>query len=390
MRILVCTHTGAWSGAEAALTRLLEILRDEHHLAVACPEDGPFATEMDRAGFQRFSVPAVELSFRLDPIKTPRGLAQLTVAGLALARAARRFRPDVVYASTVRAGLIGAIAARFRVPPLVVHVHDNLPSGRLGRPVRSTIARSASQVVAVSDYTAHRFNEGLPRPVAVRVYNGIDQVRFDPDRVPPAPIREELGISPMAPLLGQVAQITPWKGQDTAIRALAELRRDGLDAHLVLAGQIMFAGRHVRYDNHGYLRSLYRLTDELSVGDAVHYVGHRKDVPAVLRALDLLLLPSWDEPFGLVVTESMAMGTPTLVSDVGGASEILDQGVTGRFLPPKQPGLWAAAARELLGDRKALRLMGERARGVAADFGDETHAREMLTVFELAAGRGRH
>jgi L-malate glycosyltransferase len=387
MRILFSTHTGAWSGAEAALMRLLESLRDDHDLAVACPPNGRFAAEMDRAGVQRISVPAVEVSFRLDPVQTPRGIAQLGSAGVALARAARQFGADVVHANTIRAGLIGALATRLGGPPLVVRVHDHLPPTPLGRSVRWVIARSASEVVAVSDHTAERFNDGLPCPVAVRVYNAIDHARFDPDRVEPARLRAELGIAPAAPLLGQIAQITPWKGQDTAIRALAELRRGGLDAHLVIVGDVMFAGRQVRHDNHGYLRRLHRLVDELSATGAVHFVGQRADVPAVLRALDLLVLPSRDEPFALVVMESMAMGTPTLVGSVGGAPEVLEQGVTGRVLSPNDPHLWAEAARELFEDREALVRMGERARDVAAGFCDESHAREMLAIYERALTR---
>jgi glycosyltransferase involved in cell wall biosynthesis len=384
MRILFATHTGAWSGAEAALLRLMESLRSEHELAVACPPSGPFAAKMDQVGIERLSIPAVEVSFRLDPVLTPRGLAQLGAAGVALTRAARRFDADIIHASTMRAGLIGAIATRIGGPPLVVRVHDHLPSSFAGRSVRLVIARSASEVVAVSDYTAGRFNQGLRRPAAVGVYNGIDHARFDPNAVAPAPLRAELGIGPEAHLLGQIAQITPWKGQDTAIRSLAELRRRGLDAHLVIVGRVNFVGKQVRYDNPRYLRTLHRLVEDLSVSEFVHFVGHRDDVPAVLRALDLLLLPSWDEPWGLVVMESLAMGTPTLVSSLGGAQEVLENGVTARILPPHRPVLWADAAYALLVDRESMRLMGERGRGVAAGFRDETHAREMLAIYERA------
>jgi glycosyltransferase involved in cell wall biosynthesis len=357
-------------------------LRADHDVAVACPENGPFAAEMARAGFQRFFIPAVEISFRLDPVHTPRGLAQFGSAGLALIRAARRFQPDLIHASTVRAGLIGSIATRVGGWPLVVRVHDHLPLNPPGRLVRMIIARSASEVVAVSSYTAERFNEGLRRPMAVHVYNGLDHARFDPDHVPPTALRAELGIAESVPLLGQIAQITPWKGQDTAIRALAELRRGGLDAHLAIVGGVMFAGRHVRYDNHGYLNELHRLVDELSIGNAVHFVGQREDVPAVLRSLDLFVLPSWEEPFALAVMESMAMGTPALVGSVGGAPEVLEDGITARVLPPKQPQLWAEAARELIADEEGRRRMGVLARGVAARFRDETHADDMLAVYD--------
>jgi L-malate glycosyltransferase len=384
MRILLANHTGAWSGAEVALMRLLEALPVDHDLAVACPEEGPLPDAVDRAGFRRLALPEVGASLRLHPVQTPVGVGQLGAAGAALARAASRFDADVVHANTLRTGLMGAIALRLGGPPVVVRAHEHLPLNSLGRSIRFVLTRSASAVVAVSDHTARCFNEGLRRPVATRVYNSIDHARFDPNRVAPARLREELGIASGAALLGQVAQITPWKGQETAIRALAELRRSGLDAHLVIAGQIAFAAKGVRFDNHRYRRKLERLVADLAVREAVHFIGQREDVPGVLRALDLSLLPSWDEPFGLVTVESMAMGTPPLVSSVGAGPELVEDGISGRVLPPRQPEAWAEAARELLREPLTLELMGERGRRAAAKFRDETQVYEMLAVYERA------
>jgi glycosyltransferase involved in cell wall biosynthesis len=119
----------------------------------------------------------------------------------------------------------------------------------------------------------------------------------------------------------------------------------------------------------------------------VHFLGHREDVPEILGALDLTLLPSWDEPFAYGVLESLAMGTPILVTEVGGGPEVVEDGVTGRLLPPKRPDLWAAAARELLEDPRSLRRMGERGPEAVARFRDDTHAREMLAVYRRVAAR---
>ena len=367
--------------------RLLDALPADHDLAVACPPEGPLPDALDRAGCDRLRLPAFDASLRMHPVQTPLGMVQLGAAGVALGRAARRFGADVLHANTLRTGLMGAVALRGGAPPLVVRAHEHLPLTPVGRSVRLVLTRSASAVVAVSDHTARHFNEGLARPIATRVYNSIDHRRFDPARVSPAPLREDLGLAPDTPLLGQVAQITPWKGQDTAIRALAALRRDGLDAHLVIVGQIVFAARGVRFDNHGYRRSLHRLVAELGVDDAVHFTGQRDDVPAILRALDVSLLPSWDEPFGLVTVESMAMGTPPLVSAVGAGPELVGDRVSGRVLPPREPAAWAEAARELLRDRPALERMGEQGRGTAARFRDDRQADQMVAVYERATRR---
>jgi glycosyltransferase involved in cell wall biosynthesis len=387
MRILLANHTGAWSGAEVSLMRLVEGLSEGHELAVACPPEGRLPEALERAEIERLDLPAVRVSTRLHVLETPAGLRQLSASGLALGRAIRRFRPDVVHANTLRAGLMAAVARKLGSPPVVVRSHDRLVPGRLGRSVRSTVIRNAAAVAAVSDYAAASFNEGLRRPVAVRVYNSIDHARFDPASVRPARVRQELGLHPNAPLLGQVAQITSWKGQDTAIRALSRIRGRGLDAHLLLVGHIAFSGKGVRLDNVGYVGELEELVDELGLRGAVHFLGLREDVPEILAALDLSLLPSWGEPFGLATVESMAMGTPPLVSAIGAGPELVEEGMTGRLLPPGEPGAWAEAIGELLSDRAGLERMGARAIAAAARFRDDVHAQQMLALYERAAGR---
>lgn len=379
MRILFANHTSAWSGGEVSLMRLVQALRAEHDVCVACPAAGALADAVDRAGVERLTLPSVDASLRLDPIQTPVGLAQLGSGGLALARTARRFKADVVHANSTRVGIMAAIG-RVRY---VVRAHEHPPLTRVGRAVRGLIVRTAGGVAAVSDFTAARFNEGLTQPVAIRVYNSIDQARFS-GSVEPAPLREQLGLSPDARLLGQVAQITPWKGQDIAIRTLAGVRRAGVDAHLVLVGDVVFGGKGVRYDNHAFKRSLEALVAELDMRDAVHFLGQRDDVPAVLRALDLSLLPSREEPFGLVTVESMAVGTSPLVADDGAGPELVEDRVTGRVLAPSQPELWASAAVELLRDAPTLGRMSEAGPPAAARFTDAAHARGMLAVYQGA------
>ncbi|MDP9187984.1 MAG: glycosyltransferase [Actinomycetota bacterium] len=386
MRILLANHTSAWSGAEASLMRVAAGLRADHDLAIACPDSGKLAQQVDRAQIERLTLPQVDASLRLHPLGTPVGLSQLGAGGLALGRAARRFRADVIHANTPRAGIMAALGSA-RGPPFVVRAHEHVPPTPIGRAVRALLVARAGAIVAVSDFTAARFNDGLPRPVATRVYNSIDHSRFSPALVSPAPIREELGLAPKAHLIGQVAQITPWKRQDTSIRTLAELRGGGMNAHLLLVGQVAFGGKRVRLDNYGYLRSLERLLDELSVRHAVHFLGQRDDVPAIMRALDLSLLPSSEEPFGLVTVESLALGTPPLVSAIGSGPELVQDGVSGRVLTPGRPELWARAARELLSDPPGLALMGERGPHAAERFRDEVHAEEMLAIYERAGAR---
>jgi L-malate glycosyltransferase len=380
-RILFVSQTRSWSGAEVAMMRLVDALRAEHEIGIACPAGSHMAEVAESTGLKLFGLPPVDCSLRLDPVWTTVGVGQFLLGGARLRRAACQFKPDVVHANSIRAGLLGAIAFGVGKTPMVVQAHEHLPASRIGRAVRSVIAASAASVVGVSDHTVTNFNQGLGRSVAKRVYISIDQSRFRRFGLVPAPVREELSLSPDTSLLGQVAQISPWKGQDIAIRMLAELRRRGIAADLLIVGHIAFAGRGVRYDNVRFLRELHDLAQELGMRDWVHFLGWREDLPELLRAMNLSVLPSRDEPFGISVAESMAVGTPALVSAGGGPCEYIVDRKSGRVLPGTRHELWAKAAHELLDNRPALARMAEEAREAVAGFTDECYTREMLDVY---------
>jgi glycosyltransferase involved in cell wall biosynthesis len=385
MRILFTNHTSSWSGAEVSLMRVLEGLRHDHEVSVACPGGGLLTEAVQRAGARWLPIPPVDVSLRPHPVHTSAGLARMRAAGAALAWASSEARAQVIHANTPRAGLVAAAARRRGAAPFVVRAHEHLPRSPMGRAARLVIVRTASSVAAVSDYTTAAFNEGLLHPIATRVYNSIDHARFDRGRVCRAGLRRQLGLSPRALLLGEVAQITPWKGQDTAVRALAQVREAGLDAHLVLVGSVVFAGKAVRHDNNAFLQGLERLSAELGVAHAVHFLGQRADVPEIVKDLDLTMLPSWEEPFGLATVESLAMGTPPLVGSIGAGPELVQDGVTGRVLEPRRPELWAAAAHELLTDPVARRRLAARGPAAATPFSDDAHARGMLALYQAAA-----
>jgi glycosyltransferase involved in cell wall biosynthesis len=379
------SHTGDFSGAEVAMLRLLRALPADVERAVACPPSGPLATALAGAGVEQLPIPGTAVSFRLHPRWTTQGLIDIGRSVAALRAQVRRWRPDVVHANTTRAGLLAAPLGRGDHPRLVVQVHDIMPAGALGGVVRRVLAGAADRVVAVSQAAAGAFNAGLRGEPAGTVYISIDHERFTPDGRDGAGVRRSLGVPADVPLLGEVAQITPWKGQLAAIEALAIVRRRRADAQLALVGRVAFSGRGVRYDNGAYLEQLRDRVRRLGLEDAVHFVGQRADVPDVMAALDLLLLPSWDEPFGTAAVEAMAIGTVPLVADGGGMSEYVQDGVSGRVLPAHEPEAWGEAAIELLDDPARRAEMGARARAVAGRFTDEAYAREMLGIYAALA-----
>jgi len=208
--------------------------------------------------------------------------------------------------------------------------------------------------------------------------------RFDPERVSQDGLRGSL--APQGgPLFGMVGQISPWKGHDTAIRALAELRRERPDARLVIAGGITFDEPATRFDNSRYHAELRKLVDELDLHDAVTFSGPRKDVPELLASLDALLLPSWDEPFGTIVWEAMAMRVPVVVSSVGGPGDEITDGHDGLVVPPRKPSAWRKAMARIVERPEEARRMGAEGRSTAERYSHPETTLRALGDAHLAA-----
>jgi glycosyltransferase involved in cell wall biosynthesis len=384
VRVLYVNHTATIGGGERSLLELLAGLPEDVSPVLACPE-GNLASTARGLGLLVTTIPAAAPSFRLDPVETPRGLVGLARAAIAVRGAARRFHADLIHANSVRAGLIAAPLARLGGPPLVVHVRDCLPAGAVGELTRRAISFGASIALANSSYTAKSFAPNGRQERVRTVHNSVDVGLFDPGRVDRRDARSRLGLEKEVAALGVIAQISPWKAQDDAIQALAALRRRGRNARLLIVGETKFARGSESFDNRAFERSLHALVRELELDDAVDFLGERADVPEILRALDVVLVPSWEEPFGRSVLEAMAMETPVIATSVGGPAEIVTDGVEGVLLPPRQPERWAEAVAALLEAPHRLTAMGSAGRRAAvARFGREAHVEAVLTAYREA------
>lgn len=174
------------------------------------------------------------------------------------------------------------------------------------------------------------------------IYYGVD-----------APDVESAAPSLSPPRLLCIGRLVTEKGVDVAIEAFAEVRRRFPDATLVVAGD-------------GVERpALEHRARELGLGDAVHFTGWvpPADVPRLMAEASLVLVPSrWQEPFGLVAVEASLQGRPVLACSVGGLREAVEDGVSGRHVPPDDTAAFAAAAIGMLSDPEGLAAMGDRGR----------------------------
>jgi glycosyltransferase involved in cell wall biosynthesis len=403
VRVLYVNHTAAVSGGERSLLNLLGALPEHVRPLVASPRgslqaavgalrEGGMEGGM-RAGGRAGGIPVVTIagtagSLRLHPLHTPRTLAELSLAATQVRRAARRHEAELVHANSIRAGIVLGLARPPRAAS-VVHVRDCLPVGALTSATMRLIAATATSVIANSAYTARTVLAAAPSARVEVVHNPVDLARFDPDRIDRAQARARLGAAgEHRLLLGVVAQLSPWKGQDTAIAALAQLCREGLDAHLLLIGSAKFLARSTRFDNEAYVAGLHAQVAQAGLGERVSFLGEREDVPELMRALDVLLLPSAEEPFGRALIEAMALGVPVLATNVGGPTEIVTDGREGYLLAPAQPLAWAQAVRRIAERPDYGRELGAAGRRrVEQAFTTERHVAAVMAVYERALAR---
>jgi glycosyltransferase involved in cell wall biosynthesis len=345
-RILFLDHTAVLGGAELCLLDVAAYFREGS--LVALMEDGPLREALERRGVR---VMVLASGGSLRQVKRESALPGFAAVGAVLsaarevARLARGF--DVLYANSQKAFIVACVSAAFARRPVLWHLHDILDKrifSRVNIGVDVFLANHvASRVIANSQATASalRANGGTRVPVDV-VYNGIDlSVADGAAAADVLATRASFGAG-AGKVLGLFGRLAPWKGQDVAIRALALLGPQHSDVHLVIVGDALFG-------EESYAAELRTLVASLGLGERVHFLGFRTDVPLLMRAVDVLVHTSTaPEPFGRVIAEGMLARRPVIATAGGGASEIVKAGVTAWQVPPNDPAGLAAAIREVL------------------------------------------
>jgi glycosyltransferase involved in cell wall biosynthesis len=385
-RVLYVNQTGQVSGAERSLLAMIESVRPGVDPVLACPA-GELTDAAHELGVATTPISGTLASFRLHPLHTSRGLYEIGRSALQVRSAVGRLRPDLVHANTTRASLLAVLARHRGRPPIVAHIRDWAPDGRLPRLVDGLVGRRADAVVANSTTVGDQFREvPLRRPLRV-IHNAVDLARFDPAACDGAAVRRELGVPAERIVLAVIGQLAPIKGQDDAIEILAGLLAAGVDAELLLVGTAKFTAPGASLDNEDFERGLRRRAAELGVAERVRFLGERDDVPDVLAATDLMLMPFWREGFGRVAIEAMALGVPVAAAAVGGPLDIVRPGVDGLLLPPRDPAAWTRELAPLLGDRARRLELGEHGRERAREFSLQSQSEAVLDLYrELAGG----
>jgi len=241
--------------------------------------------------------------------------------------------------------------------------------------------RRLRALVATSDAVARSFADHLrlrSDRIAV-VPPGLPDTAFDPplDQGAAQALRDELGVGDDHPILLNVAMLIPLKGQRQLIEMLELLADDFPRAHLILAGE-------------GPDRDALETRRSVSsVADRVHLLGHRTDVPDLLRISDGLISASQSEGFGLSVLEGMAASLPVIGVRTPAFLEFLDEGVTAQLVESQDAHQLADAVRTVFSDPQRAQRMGERGRERALDYRISLRAGALGEILRSAARHRR-
>ena len=260
-------------------------------------------------------------------------------------RLLRRYRPAVVHTRTIRADLVGRVAAVAGIPVLnnlvnlypddSIALHGRTTGQVLTALVRAT-RRAARLLVANAEAVAENARDvfGTPPEQLRVVYDGVDLARWQ--NAVPADL-SAFGIAPADRVCLTVARLHPQKGLDDLVNA-AQLLQDVEALHVVVAGDGPDRG------------DLQRAIDAASLARRVHLLGNRSDVAALLARADVFALPSRFEGLPSAVIEAMAAGVPIVATNGGGVAELIEDGVSGWVVPPASPAALASAIRDALAD----------------------------------------
>jgi L-malate glycosyltransferase len=356
-----------WRGGEQQASYLVRGLAERGHTVILAGRPGGrfLADDHGLRGDVAGRVIRLVLPFR--------GEADLGSAAR-LALAVRRHRVDILHAHTSHAHWHACVArALARRGAVVATRRVDFPPN--DNPLTRWKYRNADRVVAISKCIQDILRDyGVPGGKTELIYSAQDPARFDVDPLP----REELGVPPDAPLLLCVAALVGHKDHATLLRAMPGLLRAVPEARLLLAGE-------------GELRQqLERQAADLGLGASVRFLGNRDDVPRLLRAADVLVLPSKMEGLGSVLWEAMACRLPVVACAAGGIPEVVADGETGLLVPVGDADALANALARVLADPALAHTLGENGRARFQQLGTtDTLVRRYLEVYaELLGGPG--
>ncbi|MEF9437413.1 MAG: glycosyltransferase family 4 protein [Candidatus Mariimomonas ferrooxydans] len=308
-------HTEAslgWGGQEIRIVQeSIELTKRGYHILIACQKGSQIAKQAAAAGLTVFTIP---MRFTCDP-----------VAIIKFLRIIKTEKVDIVHTHSSKDSWIAGIAGRLSKIPVVRSRHLSTP---VGKSWHTTFVYRYLAVIIITSGThikeALITRNNLDPGKIISIAAGVDLERFDIENISGIKILDEFGLNDAFPIVGMVAILRSWKGHNYLLEAVLRVVATYPKARFLIVGNGPAYG------------TINREIIDLGIKKSVIMTDFRNDIPEIMAALDILVLPSYaSEATSQVIPQAFAMGKPVIATNVGGLPEIIEDGITGLLIPPK-------------------------------------------------------
>jgi len=346
-------------GAKSILgiASLLPSMGWEPHLVV--PAEGQLTTLLSD-----LDIPYTIFPFRPLSISHPASSISSTLRWMKLMK---KIRPTIIHANAFELSRSFSLAAGLLKLPFLSHVRFTVEPQLAGWTLRNLPRPNAFifNSMAMKDRIWPSLNVLCKDSRAYVIHNAVDLEEFKPT---PRPKGSQL-------IIGMVANMAPFKRHEDFLMMAAEMLNTRQDLEFWIVGDDI-GGTNRR-------QMLENLSEELGLATHVKFMGHRLDIPNILKKLHLLVVPSQFEPFGRVIIEAMACGRPVIGSREGGIPEIIDDGINGVLVKTGDYHAFAKAALQVLDSKANWERMAKAAEETAKKkFSLEPHVRKLVEVYQ--------
>jgi glycosyltransferase involved in cell wall biosynthesis len=359
-RILHSESSMGWGGQEVRVFAELDWMRTHGHwVALAAHPGSAIATRAREAGMTFY------------PLRTHKALLPLEV--VRFAAWLKKHGVEVVNTHSSNDGWLAGLAARLAGKPILIrsrHIEVDYPNRFWSGFAFRTLPH---RVITTSQRIADRLVAELgiaPERVSC-IATGVDLARVDPATT--RTLRQELDLTPDVALVGMISVLRSWKGHQTFLDAAARLVRESKrPLHFIIAGE-------------GTMRVvLPDMIKQAGLEEKVTLLGHRTDVPNILASLDVLVLPSYaHEGIPQIILQAQAMARPVVATTIGGIPEVVEDGVTGLLVPPRDDIALAEKIGALLNDPAlAVRLSQAGRTQIEATYSLDAMGGKLLALYE--------
>ncbi|MDP8225800.1 MAG: glycosyltransferase family 4 protein [Candidatus Lernaella stagnicola] len=373
---------GRIGGAERSLLDLIGALPDERYRKVLiAPYEGPLTEEMRALGGKVHIVPYPDSLLKAGRNAPWRVVVMALFAPFLLVpllcrigRILRAEKADILHANGVKPHFISALLAPFVSVSIVWHWRDFSAKRAIWPLYRWLARRVPKRIIAVSEAVAAELRPHLRNVVVV--YNGMNIAKYQSAGRPAREDHDDF-------LVGICGILTPWKGHEVLLEAVARLKERGSKLRVWVVGdEIYDTAGHGNWRDH-----LEDMSRKLGVEDTVEFLGYRKDMPAILQRLDVLVQPSTQpETFGRTVAEGLAAGCAVVLSRIGGMPEIARHEQEGLQVEPGNAEELAEAIERYRQDpalRKRLAEAGQRR--IEEHFSLAATSRQVMELYDTLA-----